>query len=83
MGHSQKSLLNVTPSDSHKTNERPHFAHNNSSDKVGFNRQDSINKQAIIDRIEEIRRNAQTPKFEEPNLSKILTKKSEVLSSHK
>lgn len=83
MVNSQKSLLNVTPAESNKTTEnKSHQSHPShpSVEKMGFHRQDSLNKQAIIDRIEEIRRNAQTPKTEEPHLSKMLSKKSESLS---
>lgn len=79
MGHSHKSLLNATPAESHKSIEKPHFSHPINADKVGIHRQDSINKQAIIDRIEEIRRNALTPKAEGHISSQALIKKSESL----
>jgi hypothetical protein len=51
MGNSHKSLLNATPAESHKSVEKGHYMHSNNNEKVGFGRQDSINKQAIIDRI--------------------------------
>lgn len=51
MVNSQKSILNVTPAESNKTTENKSHQNHPSVEKMGFHRQDSVNKQAIIDRI--------------------------------
>lgn len=52
MINSHRTLLNSTPSEGHKTSDKGHFSHDKiNSQKGGLSRQDSINKQAIIDRI--------------------------------
>jgi hypothetical protein len=65
MVKSHKSLLNSTPSESHRSDKSSTNQLMINMEKINLIRQDSINKQAIIERIEEIRRHSQTPRVED------------------